>query len=255
VVREKVGHNNYVPSGWFAVKFTTDTKYDHCVSLCGYGTLAWLAEQFGATVPNGSDGAQQGYAMFTWGSIGIIDEPSLLAITKEAWLRNPTTKTTLVTPVNLAARFGSGGDPRVYYLAPAFPEAGQLGQVCELAWGGGAWNYTDVTTASGGYPAVPVAVPGSAVAAIGIGGPNVFYLSADGHVQQLWYGSSWNHNDLTAASGGVPAVPGSALTLGVGSNEAAPRVYYLGSDKHVHELAYGNGGWHDRDVTADSQSV
>ena len=31
------------------------------------------------------------YALFTWDSIGIIDVPSMLAITGEAWLRNPTT--------------------------------------------------------------------------------------------------------------------------------------------------------------------
>ena len=29
--------------------------------------------------------------MFTWNTIGIIDVPSMLAITHEAWLRNPTT--------------------------------------------------------------------------------------------------------------------------------------------------------------------
>jgi hypothetical protein len=29
--------------------------------------------------------------LFTWNSIGIIDVPSMLAITQEAWLRNPTT--------------------------------------------------------------------------------------------------------------------------------------------------------------------
>ena len=31
------------------------------------------------------------YAMFTWGSIGIVDRQSLMNITGEAWVRNPTT--------------------------------------------------------------------------------------------------------------------------------------------------------------------
>jgi hypothetical protein len=31
------------------------------------------------------------YAMFTWGSIGIADRTSLMNITGEAWVRNPTT--------------------------------------------------------------------------------------------------------------------------------------------------------------------
>ena len=78
-------------NGWLATGFSQDSNEDHCVSLCGYGTLAWLASQLGSTLPDGVDGTQPGYAMFTWDSVGIIDVPSLLAICGEAWLRNPTT--------------------------------------------------------------------------------------------------------------------------------------------------------------------
>lgn len=78
-------------TGWFGVGFNKDNNVDHCVSLCGYGTLAWLAQQLNVQVPAGIDGTKPGYAMFTWNSIGIIDEPSMLAVTHEAWLRQPTT--------------------------------------------------------------------------------------------------------------------------------------------------------------------
>ena len=80
-------------NGWFATGFkaTTPQEEDHCVSLCGYGTINWLAQQLKVTVPHGVDGTKPGYAMFTWDSIGIIDVPSMLAITHEAWLRVPTT--------------------------------------------------------------------------------------------------------------------------------------------------------------------
>jgi len=78
-------------SGWFATGFHDDTNEDHCVSLCGYGSISWLAQQLGVRVPAGVDGARPGYAMFTWDSIGIIDVPSMIAITQEAWLRQPTT--------------------------------------------------------------------------------------------------------------------------------------------------------------------
>jgi peptidoglycan hydrolase-like protein with peptidoglycan-binding domain len=84
-------------SGWFATGFHADAHEDHCVSLCGYGSMTWLAEQLGVAVPGGVDGSKPGYAMFTWNSIGIIDEPSMTAITHEAWLRQPTTVT---VPVN-----------------------------------------------------------------------------------------------------------------------------------------------------------
>jgi hypothetical protein len=78
-------------TGWFATGFHADSNEDHCVSLCGYGTIDWLAQQLHAHVPAGVDGTKAGYALFTWNSIGIIDEPSLRAITHEAWLRQPTT--------------------------------------------------------------------------------------------------------------------------------------------------------------------
>src|SRR5215471_4666817 len=78
-------------TGWFATGFHADANEDHCVSLCGYGSLSWLAQQLGVQVPKGIDGTHAGYAMFTWDSIGIIDVPSMIAITHEAWLRRPTT--------------------------------------------------------------------------------------------------------------------------------------------------------------------
>jgi hypothetical protein len=77
--------------GWFATGFKNDTAEDHCVSLCGYGTFAWLAKQLGVPVPDTLNGNTPGYGLFTWDSIGIIDFPSMVAITQEAWLRNPTT--------------------------------------------------------------------------------------------------------------------------------------------------------------------
>jgi hypothetical protein len=78
-------------NGWFATGFKQDTKEDHCVSLCGYGSFSWLAGQLGVQVPKGIDGTTPGYGLFTWDSIGIIDDPSMVAITQEAWLRNPVT--------------------------------------------------------------------------------------------------------------------------------------------------------------------
>jgi hypothetical protein len=92
-------------SGWFATGYqpTPASAEDHCVSLCGYGTLAWLAQQFDVHVPAGIDGTKPGYALFTWDSIGIIDQPSMIAITHEAWLRKPTT---IIKP-------GSGGRSKV----------------------------------------------------------------------------------------------------------------------------------------------
>jgi hypothetical protein len=84
------GYPQPLTDGWVATGFTRDTNEDHCVSLCGYGPLAWLAEQLGALF-DVSQGDALYYALFTWGTIGIIEPSSLLAICGEAWLRNPTT--------------------------------------------------------------------------------------------------------------------------------------------------------------------
>jgi hypothetical protein len=65
------------------------------VSLCGYGTLAELVSLFhqhNVTVhPAAGQPAGASYALFTWNSIGIIDQQSLLNMTYEAWIRNPVT--------------------------------------------------------------------------------------------------------------------------------------------------------------------
>lgn len=78
-------------NGWIAIGYTEDENLDHCVSLCGYGTFGWLAEQLGVTLPAGVDPTAFGYALYTWKSVGLIDQASLNAICGEAWLRNPTT--------------------------------------------------------------------------------------------------------------------------------------------------------------------
>ena len=80
-----------VTNGWIATGLPNTDPQDHCVSLCGYGTFGWLAEQLGAELPEEIEADTPGYAMFTWSTIGIIDVPSVLAITGEAWLRTPTT--------------------------------------------------------------------------------------------------------------------------------------------------------------------
>jgi hypothetical protein len=86
-----VGTSNPPLDGWVAIGFQEDSNMDHCVSLCGFGSISWLASQLGVSVLAGIDGSQPAYGLFSWKSIGIIDVPSLLAICGEAWLRQPTT--------------------------------------------------------------------------------------------------------------------------------------------------------------------
>lgn len=82
-------------NGWAIYGLPLGQPQDHCASLCGYGTLTALSALFKQN--NVNAGVPQGmptdlcYAMFIGDSIGIIDQQSLLNITGEAWVRNPTT--------------------------------------------------------------------------------------------------------------------------------------------------------------------
>ena len=82
---------NFPINGWVGTGYTKDNSEDHCISICGYGNLLWLASQLKTILPTNVGPDTKGYAVFTWSSIGIIDRASMLAITHEAWLRNPTT--------------------------------------------------------------------------------------------------------------------------------------------------------------------
>ena len=84
-------------SGWAMYNYpaTSVQQEDHCVSLCGYGSLSKLValfKQHNVTV-HPPTGMPTGlcYAMFTWNSIGIIDQQTMLNMTHEAWIRNPVT--------------------------------------------------------------------------------------------------------------------------------------------------------------------
>jgi len=90
-------HGTVTPgtNGWAIHGLSSGYPENHCVSLCGYGTLDVLVDLFGqlGTVVNLPQEmpTELCYAMFTWGSIGIIDARSLISITGEAWVRTPTT--------------------------------------------------------------------------------------------------------------------------------------------------------------------
>jgi hypothetical protein len=74
---------------------TSAQQEDHCVSLCGYGTLTALTGLFKEhkVIVKMPKGMPRGlcYAMFTWNSIGIIDQQSMMNMTHEAWIRSPVT--------------------------------------------------------------------------------------------------------------------------------------------------------------------
>jgi hypothetical protein len=90
-------HGQVTPgtNGWAIYGLPQGQPGDLCASLCGYAPLAALVDLFerrgvGVNLPPGMPTGLS-YAMFARGSIGIIDRQSLINITGEAWVRNPTT--------------------------------------------------------------------------------------------------------------------------------------------------------------------
>jgi hypothetical protein len=80
-------------NGWLlqGVPKQSPDDEDHCIGLSGYGTLAQLAATYNVTLPSTANPANLGWAAFTWGTMGILDNASLQNMCFEAWLRTPTT--------------------------------------------------------------------------------------------------------------------------------------------------------------------
>ena len=83
-------------SGWYGTGWSDIQNQDHCVGLCGYGTVAQCYQMLIATfpsvvMPSDVNASANAVLMFTWKSIGVVEFPSMVGVTGEAWLRTPTT--------------------------------------------------------------------------------------------------------------------------------------------------------------------
>jgi len=85
--------------GWFLTADSPDSNEDHCVGACGFGTaaefVAALNAAFGLAlvVPSNVDPNLQGYAIFTWSTIGFVAVQAFVNMTGEAWIRSPSSVT------------------------------------------------------------------------------------------------------------------------------------------------------------------
>jgi len=77
-------------NGWMVLSGRKDRRIDHCVGLCGYGSLQYLCGLCGVPVPAKYTPDLFCYLMFTWGTVGIVSEQAMWAMTGEAWVRLPS---------------------------------------------------------------------------------------------------------------------------------------------------------------------
>lgn len=177
-------------SGWAMYNYPTNQGEDHCTSLCGYGTLEELValfKQHGVTV-NVPAGMPTGlcYAMFTWNSIGIIDEQSMLNMTYEAWIRTP------VTVISEGQIWGINAGQQIYnWNGTSWTNI--PGALVTIAVNGGQvwginksqqiykWNGTSWTNIPGALVSIAVGSDGQ-----------VWGINASQEIYQ-WNGTAWNH--------------------------------------------------------------
>lgn len=95
--------------GWSAFGGGRYTNTDHCVALSGYGPTDWLFSQLGVPRPSGSP--DQGYHLYTWSTIGVVDHAWLMGTCVEAWIRTPTTIGVPPIPAPVPPGPGPGPEP------------------------------------------------------------------------------------------------------------------------------------------------
>jgi len=81
-------------------------------------------------------------------------------------------------------------------------------------------------------------------------GQHVVYVSGAGHVNQLYFGSSWTNQDLTAMTGGPTAA--AVVTSFVDSSGHEHIGYISPVTSHVNQLYFNGGAWSNQDITASA---
>jgi hypothetical protein len=166
------------------------------------------------------------------------------------WHHNDLTQAAAAPPV--ASGSGLNGYETVFNKQQHVNYVGTDGHVHELFFNG-SWRHNDLTKAAG----APAAAAGTALHGYATDyddQQHVNFIGVDGHVHELWYDSSWHHNDLTSAAGAPLAAIGSGPGGYATAFDKQQHVAYVGSDEHVHELRYADGKWLHTDLTRNGNA-
>jgi hypothetical protein len=146
----------------------------------------------------------------------------------------------------------AAGDPFAYVTPDGVPRViyvGTDGHIHELRLQEG-WIQADLSAiVSDSPPASPAAGnPFAYVTPDGV--PRVVYRGSDNHIHELRLQGSWIQADLSAiVSDTPPAPPAAGDPYAYVTPDQIPRVVYLGTDGHIHELRL-QGSWIQADLTA-----
>ena len=137
--------------------------------------------------------------------------------------------------------FSVGNFQYVYYI-------GEEEDVHQLVYNNSRWIDTNLSSLAGG----PIAF--RLIAFTTSPALHVYYLDTNSDIRQLFSpdGSSWQDQDLSSLTGGTTASGPWMSGFNVGNFQY---VYFVASDKHVHQFLYNNSSWSDRDLTALTKTL
>ena len=214
----------------------------------------WATNAVGQSAPNAAAGSP----------LAIISDPITTTVdafylgsdrhVHQLWLSSG-----IWHPLDLTAAAGApnavAGSPLVSISDPITTTVdvfylGSDQHVHQLWLSSGIWHPLDLTAAALGAPNAAAGSPLTSISDPITTTVDVFYVGSDQDVHQLWLSSGvWHPLDLTAAAGDPSAFAGSLSSI---SDPITTTVdaFYLGSDRHVHQLWLSSGIWHPLDLTA-----
>jgi GH25 family lysozyme M1 (1,4-beta-N-acetylmuramidase) len=228
----------YTSASWWNLCTDSDTTF-------GQSPL-WVARYSASPLP--LPAGWTGFTFWRYSSAGRL--PSGQVIDRDVFSGDPAALASLAqgTPTALTnwvdARYQHvaylSGDGRVNELYARLPD--------------GRWAMNDLTALA----RAPAALPGSGLSSwVDAKYQHVAYLSADGHVHELYYrlpDGRWTEHDLTTAARAPTALPGAAISTWLDAKYQ--HVAYLSPDGHVHELYFrlSGGRWTDHDLSIASRA-
>jgi hypothetical protein len=127
-----------------------------------------------------------------------------------AWKQTDLMRSGVASPAVPGSALSSWVDHKYQHLV--YMSGDQRVRELYFPLAGGRWSRTDLTTAVDGSVG---ALGGALSSSIDQKDQHVVYVTADGHINELYFplsGGRWKQNDLTASAGAPPAMPGSAMT-------------------------------------------
>jgi Fungal fucose-specific lectin len=154
-----------------------------------------------------------------------------------------------LSSISSPSAFPAAGAPSAYVTPDNIPRVvyrGTDGHIHELRLQGG-WQQADLSAISNPAAFPAACDPFAYVTPDQV--PRVIYLGGDSHIHELRLQGGWQHADLSAIAAGNPVAPAAGALFAYVTPDKVPRVVYLATDNHIHELRL-QGGWQHADLSA-----